>query len=403
MGDRIYQQQDQNRLLNIVHISGDFPDCVEAFKTPVIRSLIDLTSNEFNHRVYSLNRRPLGLACYALQLARGFGYTRLEVLSTPFSYGSAITYFAPGRGVSHAAYLRKLGDWLADDLLQNGKPDLIVGHKLSIEGIVAKRSAERLGVPFSLSIQGNTDIKIMSARPDLRAEFGQIYHQAAMVFPFAPWALKRTEALLGCRQGPSRLLPCPTDLDTPLAPRSDGRDFISVFHLKNYQTKNLRNTARAMRILEQKGRCFELSIIGGGSDDDLGHCLKMTSGVQGVRYDGPLDRAPLRKCMQSAVGLVMPSLRESFGLVFIEALFAGLPIIYPAGTAVDGYFDDLPFALRVNANKPAEIAQAMEHMMSEQNAMKTALQNWQNSEHAKRFTRKQIAKQFAQGLKLSVN
>lgn len=398
MGDRMHTQLEKSGLPNIVHVSGDFPDCVEAFKTPVIQSLIDLTSSNFNHRIYSLNRRSPSFA----QLAGDFGKPRLEVQSQHFSYGTAVTYFAPGRGVFHAANLRKLGDWLAENLIKTGKPDLIVGHKLTIEGIVAKRAAERLGVPYSLSIQGNTDNKIMSARPDLRAEFRRIYHQAEMVFPFTPWALGRTEDLLGSRQGPCRLLPCPTDLDSPLAPCLDGEGLISVFHLKNHETKNLRNTAQAMQMLERQGQNLQLAIIGGGSDDDLAECRQLAKGVRGISFDGPLDREPLRQRMQQAAGLVMPSLRESFGLVFIEALFAGLPIIYPSGTAVDGYFDDCPFALRVNANSPQEIAQAMERLLREQNSMKASLLEWQNSEQARRFTRKAIAEQFTQGLRASV-
>lgn len=385
-------------MLNIVHVSGDFPDSVEASKTPVIRSLIDLTSDEFEHCVYSLNRRSPSLASYAANLAGGFGQAGIGVQSDDFAYGKAITYSAPGHGFFHATNLRKLGDWLADDLEKNGRPDLIIGHKMTIEGIVAKRAADHLGIPFALSIQGNTDLKIMSARPDLRAEFRQIYHQAAMVFPFTPWAMRRTEEFLGQRQAPCRLLPCATDLDSPLSPRLDGEGLISVFHLKNYQTKNLKNTALAVKVLEQEGRALELAIIGGGSDEDFAACRKVTKNAHGIHFEGALDREALRLRMQKSAGLVMPSLRESFGLVFIEALFAGLPIIYPAGSAVDGYFDDLPFALRVDARSPQKIARAMDELMRGQNAMKASLRDWQSSKQAERFTGKAIGRQFSEGL-----
>ena len=35
----------------------------------------------------------------------------------------------------------------------------------------------------------------------------------------------------------------------------------------------------------------------------------------------------------------MPSLRETFGTVYIEALSQGLPVIYTKGQGIDGYFD----------------------------------------------------------------
>lgn len=37
---------------------------------------------------------------------------------------------------------------------------------------------------------------------------------------------------------------------------------------------------------------------------------------------------------------IMLSKRETFGLVYIEAMSQGLPIIYSKGTGIDGYFED---------------------------------------------------------------
>ena len=41
---------------------------------------------------------------------------------------------------------------------------------------------------------------------------------------------------------------------------------------------------------------------------------------------------------KSAHIFVMPSLTETFGIVFIEALSQGLPLIYTKGQGIDGYF-----------------------------------------------------------------
>ena len=39
------------------------------------------------------------------------------------------------------------------------RPDLIVGHKLTIEGIAVRRAAEALRTPYALALQGGTDQK----------------------------------------------------------------------------------------------------------------------------------------------------------------------------------------------------------------------------------------------------
>jgi hypothetical protein len=41
---------------------------------------------------------------------------------------------------------------------------------------------------------------------------------------------------------------------------------------------------------------------------------------------------------------------ETFGLVYIEAMSQGLPVIHPAGQAIDGYFINSSFAVTVKAN-----------------------------------------------------
>ncbi|KPF93997.1 hypothetical protein IP81_00540 [Novosphingobium sp. AAP83] len=382
----------------IVHVSGDFPDPVEPFKTPVIRTLIDLTATQFKHRVFSLNR----LAPSPRQLARDvFSGNRADlrgVRSSDFAYGTAIEYAAPSKGIFHETILVKLGNWLAGELAKGERPALIVGHKLSTEGLVAERAADLLGIPYAVSIQGDTDTKIVRARPDLAKSFSRVFHRASTVFPFAPWALHAMEDRFGPRQGPSRLLPCPTDIDTPVAPLAGGSGFISVFHLKNYKRKNLPGMCRAMNVLRSRGVETSLKVVGGGSQSDFAACLREAGAQSVVGFPGAKDRSGIRDDMSRAAGFVMPSLRESFGLVFIEALFCGLPIIYPRGAAVDGFFEGKPFAIKVDAHDPEAIADAMQHVLVNESSMKAALAQWQVTDEAARFTREWISREFAAGI-----
>ena len=356
----------------VIHVSGDFPDRVDPAKTPVIQTLLQLTRSGFDHRVISVNRRSPPMGTFAWKTLQTCGKPPLEVEATPFDQGTALVYKAPPKGILHAAMLRRLGEHIATQIASLPcPPDLIVGHKLSIEGIAVRHAAALCGIPYAISIQGNTDAKIVAAR-------------------------------LGVRTGPVTLLPCPTDIDTPVAPRTNGNGFISVFHLRNHAIKNLDGMAKSARLLGRKGHCVPLSIIGGGSADDVARCARLVKGANSITFAGPMDRAALRARMTQATGFVMPSRRESFGLVFIEALFCGIPIIYPAGAAVDGYFDGAPFAIRVNAKDPAAIANAMLHIRKHETAIKSALQEWQHSADAQRFTRVAIAEAFASGLRVGM-
>lgn len=323
--------------------------------------------------------------------------------TTEFPSGQSIVYFAPPKGLFHRTMLNKLASRIKQDIVARGvKPDLIVGHKLTIEGIVAEQVARWLGIPFAISIQGDSDTKILTARRDLSGTFARIFHNAKVVFPFAPWSLTAVEKRLGRRSGASVMLPCPTDIDAPIAPRPGDGSFVSVFHLKNARRKNLDGIAAASAVLADRNRPVSISIVGGGSDDDLRYCAQLIGSAPGLNLAGPMNREALRQFLPSATAFIMPSRRESFGLVFIEALFCGLPIIYPKGAGVDGFFDGAPFALAVDARDPRAIADAMQHMIDHETEVKQALAQWQLSNDAQRFMRGSIAGAFGSGLKQAI-
>ncbi len=385
------------RLPRILHISGDFPDPIEPHKAPVIARLLALTDDQFDHCVVSLNRSSPSIGDWSKGTVLSKRPADAIGRQETFERGVAVQYHAPAKGVLHKAALERLGDWIAQFALADGKPDLIIGHKLTIEGIAAARAAKALGVPYALSIQGNTDTKILRARPDLKRAFRTILCEATVVFPFAQWALDQVTAKLGSRPKATKTLPCPTDLDSIIAPKIGGNGMVSLFHLDRHKTKNLAGLGAAMRLLQDQPNISVLNVIGSGTDKQLAACQKEANAAN-IQFSSPPQRSDIAQLLNAATGFVMPSLAESFGLVFIEALFAGLPIIYPKGRAVDGYFNGLPFAIAVDPKSPAEIAEAIAHVCRNEGTLKAQLAEWQRSAHAQQFTQNSIALKFAQGL-----
>ncbi|MBU7581294.1 MAG: glycosyltransferase family 4 protein [Porphyrobacter sp.] len=295
--------------------------------------------------------------------------------------------------------LDKLADWIARRIAETDTvPDLVIGHKLTVEGILAQRLAERFGIPYALTIQGNTDQKILAFRPDLARRFGSIFHGAATVFCFAPWAQRAVEKRLGRREGTTLAMPCPTVHDTIHTPRAGGTDVISVFHLRNHAIKNLDGLVAAVRGLAAVNQPVSLKIYGGGTPEETAACAAIIGDAPGLTLMGPRTQDELGPIMNSAIAFVMPSRRESFGLVFVEALFAGLPIIYPKGASIDGYFDSLPFAIGIDARNTDDIAQAIRTAMAQEQPLKHALAEWQAAGGLEQFTRAAIAETFARGI-----
>ena len=373
----------------ILHVTADHPDAVEQAKTPVISRLIELTADGFDHRVLSLNRRS--------PEPWRWGWPRLALEETGSdAHLRSFVYRAPPAGLHHHRMLTALADALVEREAGAPRPDLIVGHKLTIEGIVVARMARALGIPYALSVQGNTDERILRARPDLHRLLRPVWHGAAQAFPFTPWALAAVEQRLGARSGPTDLLPCPLAHDTILPPKPAGNGLVTAFHLRNARLKNLDGMAKALDMLGKAGTDEKLSVVGGGSDAERSAARAL--GGERVQLEGALPNREIAARFNAATGFVLPSRRESFGLVFIEALFAGLPIAYPKGAAVDGYFADCPFAVAVDAADPASIADAMQRLIADEAGLKDALGEWQRSEAARRFTRPAIAETFRLGL-----
>ena len=291
----------------ILHVSADFPDPIDGGKTKVIRSLLEMTGDQFRHRVISINRIAPDPAALLGAVVRGFGSPRLVTRSQAFVWGTAMAYHAPGRGLYHRTMLEQLGDRIAQEVAEGERPDLIVGHKLTVEGIAVMRAAQKLGLPYAITVQGDTDTKILAARPDLRSVCRQVLLGASQVTAFAPWAHDAVEAKLGKRSGPVSLVPCPTEIDIPRPPVVGGNGLLSVFHLKSHARKEPvrdgRSAPPARRRLPSRSswRCAEA-----GSDADLAAAREAAGDAPGLVFEGPLDRDAVPGRMNAATGFVLP-------------------------------------------------------------------------------------------------
>lgn len=378
----------------ILHVSADFPDLFATDKTGAIRALLELVGDRFDHRVVSLNRVTPTLADIGAALLG-----KAMPLDTAQSPGlTSLRYRALPKGLWHHHALRKLADVLLDQVLKGPRPDLIIAHKLTVEGIVVAHIARALGVPYAITIQGNTDAKILAARPDLAGCFAQILQEAAAVFPLAPWALHEVSQRLRVHPAQVITLPCPVLLDTPIPPKLNGQRLLTAFHLKNYKGKNLARLVDAFSRLRNRLPDLGLTLVGGGSPQDHAKVSAIIGKIRGIHLAGPIANAQMPAYFNRATGFAMPSLRESFGMVFIEALFCGAPVLYPAGRAIEGYFDGMDFAIPVDPKDTASIFDGLSRLVRDELRLKSLLATWQHSTEAARFTRESIARRYADGL-----
>ena len=125
--------------------------------------------------------------------------------------------------------------------------------------------------------------------------------------------------------------------------------------------KRVQDLVRAMTLLEKR---FVLEIFGDGEERVLLGTLVHELGLgDRVTFHGTIDRPQI--AMDQIDLLVLPSAAEGFGLVLIEAMAAGVPVI---GTDVDGIRDVVSHGengLLARVRSPGAIAEAIRQINSD--------------------------------------
>ncbi|WP_119166839.1 glycosyltransferase [Algihabitans albus] len=353
-------QADQS----ILHISADFPDPLQPNKTKAVSTLLELTQDTFRHQVYSLNR-----------VARGGGISAVE-----FGAGwRAVAYEGFPRGIFLQRYLSRVAAWILKDLEKRRLDVAFVhAHKLSTDALVGAEVAEALAVPLVVSSQGNSDLKIIGTKRDLRQTWQRIWRDAALILPFAPWTAARLTQLLGPRDKPTVYLPCPTLQDRILPPRITGPLIRTAFHLRDYRNKNAETLIRAVAIAARRIPDIRLEIIGGGDPQAFATLNRIVAreGDGRAGLVGPVAHGSMQEVLNDSCAFVMASFRESYGMVYAESLLAGTPVVHSATNGISGYLDS-PAVVGVDPRDPEALAEAVLRLVAGQDQIKAELRDLQ--------------------------
>ena len=165
----------------------------------------------------------------------------------------------------------------------------------------------------------------------------------------------------------------PNMTDTSLfSPRkkSTTPQFLSVGNLT--KNKNQALAIESFGIWVKKNNAGRLVIVGSGSEERALKKLTEKEGLNNhVEFTGQIPRESLTELMGSSTCLLICSLHETFGVVAIEALSSGIPVISTrcGGTEsiiqdnVHGYFTD--FSATSLFEKMNQVWQHREHFPSE--------------------------------------
>lgn len=251
--------------------------------------------------------------------------------------------------------------------------DLVHSHFLFSDGAVALKLFQNFGTPFITAVR-NTDINaFFRFRPDLKSIAYDVLDKASAVVclnhPYRNMLLEKVPSSLR-KSIENKTYVVPNGVEQSwlnnLSSAPDTRkvgSFRCIYVGDLSKNKNIETTINAINSLRENGKDVELIVVGAGGNGE-----KRFKALQNkhsfVFYLGRInDRDKLREVLRAGDLFVMPSFKETFGLVYIEAMSQGLPIVYSEGQGIDGYFDETRVGEKVNPRDVDCVAQAIEKII----------------------------------------
>jgi len=317
--------------MKILHLSYDVPDKVNTKKTVAIKNLIDANQERHENICISLNR------------VTSFKDEKLYYENNKIS----ISNFGLPKGILFRYTLRHSRKIVMNLDIDFKDIDLIHAHKLTFEGPIAYYIYKKYNIPYIITLR-HTDQVILKYRKDLMNYYKNILLNAKEIIIISPWMTTVFKEILGERffkKISNKIINIPNIMNVENKKNNnlDNGKFLSVFHIKKEEIKrkNIYSVLDAIKELKNRKVEVYLDIIGDGvSREHLEKKIKDMGLQDNVKCLGKRNNNEMIEIMSNYKGFILCSYPETFGMVFIEAICAGLPIISVKNTGIDGFFHE---------------------------------------------------------------
>lgn len=373
---------------NILHLANDYPG-----------------SKVYSHLVRAIDEMGIPQTVYTVARSNDEVGRNAVPLESP---GSSIIYGTIWRPSFRIFFHCKISAILRDikrhvDL---SKISHIHAHTLFSDGIVAYQLYREYGIPYTVTIR-NTDVNVyMRFMIHTWREGAEVIKNASSITCISPAHYHRSLKWISC---PKTILKEKTtqirngiddywlNHSMNKRTRATARELFRFIYVGNFsKNKNVVSLIQATIELVKQGYKVQLMLVGGGGNDETRvkqmaqeeHDLITLCGI--VR-----DKEKLLTLYRMADAFAMVSFHETFGLVYIEAMSQGLPVIYSKGEGIDGVFSD-KYGIGVNPASLSSVTAAMKNMVDNYDCFDIS-QHFISNE----FQWENIANQYAQLYSLS--
>lgn len=378
--------------MNLLHIHQDYPDGRAYSATKAVSNLLDSAKSidsSIKHFVLSINRTS----------------NPFKVSIKSFEQGISVVYWSlPLPLISRLSII--LWCKIINRYLHKFNFDKIHAHKLTTEGMFAFYLSKKMNLNYLVSVRGGSDLHNIKRLKDCNKLFKKIFLEAEKVFWVSMWAKKGIEKALNLEINNVIEFPNICYIEE-MSPKSEANKerYCTILNFDQYQRKGIIPLIRAIYDLNLNGYEIKLDIIGGGNKKNKLIVSRLISELKLEKYIeivGKLDSKGISQNLQTSRGLLLPSVNETFGMVYVEAAACGCPFLYVKETGIDGYFDNLNNSVKINNQEVNAIEEGIIELERKRNFYLSNSLNIASNGELKRFQKTFIAETYLNQLK-SIN
>lgn len=277
-------------------------------------------------------------------------------------------YFSPPRRLlfdrAWRAYLRILNGFE-----RSFSPDLIHAHLAYPDGRAAVEYGARLGLPVVISVHGHDVREIPDANPRWRSLVAEALTRADAVVASSRDVRER---VLGLGVDERKVWDIPQGVDCarftlPSERRAGANGWRLLYAGRFDPKKGLGVLLDALHLLRQHRRDISLKLVGASADGGMGDVFRQQVARLDmgdcVEFCEAVPWAKMPDIMAEPDVFVLPSFYDSFGIVLIEAMACGVPVVATRCGGPEELVDDATGRL-AQVGDASSLAAAIEEVLS---------------------------------------
>lgn len=252
--------------------------------------------------------------------------------------------------------------------------DLVHAATLFSDGGLAYKLYKQYGIPYVVAVR-NTDINgFLNLLPNTWWDGIQILLHAKRIFFISEGLKRKFERHFIIRMILSwikeKFMLCPNGIDDYFLEHicTERRTENKVVYVGDFSNnKNVARLGEAVLRLRREEEFADttLTIVGGGKNETDAVTQLIESNPDAFRYLGKIyEKDKLCAVFRKNSVFAMPSIHETFGLVYLEALSQNLPVLYTKNQGIDGLLHD-SVGIGVNPLSVEEITDALRRLLSD--------------------------------------